>query len=133
MPESGVRHPLIELSLVRACEFLRQGEAVFWVFGCPVLLTLALGIAFRNSGPEKILIGVEDNGAASAAIAEALRAAPDMKVSVLPPDDAARQLRTGKITLLVRPAQPEAGNGSGNGSVTYAYDATRPVRRVARL
>src|SRR5258708_6802518 len=133
MPESGVRHPLIELSLVRAREFLRQGEAVFWVFGFPVLLTLALGIAFRNSGPEKILIGVEDSSAASAAIAEALRAAPDMKVSVLSPDVAARQLRTGKITLLVRPGQAGAGDGSGNGAVTYRYDPTRPESRVARL
>src|SRR6266478_3695493 len=114
LPESGVRHPLIELSLVRAREFLRQGEAVFWVFGFPVLMTLALGIAFRNSGPDKIVVGVEASGAAAAteSIAKALRAAPDMKVSLLSPEDAARQLRTGKITLLVRPA-------SGDNPITY--------------
>ena len=48
-------HPLIELTLMRAREFLREKEAVFWVFVFPVLMTFALGIAFRNTGPDKTL------------------------------------------------------------------------------
>ena len=41
-------HPLLELTRARIVEFLREPEAVFWVFVFPVLLALALGIAFRS-------------------------------------------------------------------------------------
>ena len=33
--------------MTRVREFLREREAVFWVFIFPVLMTFALGIAFR--------------------------------------------------------------------------------------
>src|SRR5215470_5349821 len=56
-------HPLIELTTMRVREFLREKEAVFWVFIFPVLMTFALGIAFRNTAPDKTLIAIE--GAAS--------------------------------------------------------------------
>ncbi len=46
-------HPLVELTRTRLREFLREHEAVFWVFVFPVLLAFALGIAFRNTAPEK--------------------------------------------------------------------------------
>src|SRR3954468_13300860 len=49
-----------ELTLWRVREFLREPEAVFWVFAFPVLLTFALGIAFRNRGPEPGSIAVLD-------------------------------------------------------------------------
>jgi hypothetical protein len=45
-------HPLVQLTLARAREFYREPEAVFWVFGFPVVLAFALGIAFRNHGPD---------------------------------------------------------------------------------
>ena len=53
MPETKVRHPLLELTIARLKEFTREPEAVFWVFVFPLLLTLALGFAFR----EKAQIG----------------------------------------------------------------------------
>src|SRR5688572_7733764 len=52
-------HPLIELTSMRVREFLREKEAVFWVFIFPVLMTFALGIAFRNTGPDKTPVAVE--------------------------------------------------------------------------
>src|SRR5215204_7703721 len=57
--ESQSLHPLIELTMMRVREFLREREAVFWVFIFPVLMTFALGIAFRNTGPEKIFVAIE--------------------------------------------------------------------------
>jgi len=42
----------VQLTLARAREFYREPEAVFWVFGFPVVLAFALGIAFRNQGPD---------------------------------------------------------------------------------
>src|SRR6476659_5736710 len=52
-------HPLVELTTMRMREFLREREAVFWVFIFPVLMTFALGIAFRNTAPDKTLVAVE--------------------------------------------------------------------------
>src|ERR1700730_16180060 len=52
-------NPLIQLTLARWREFLREPEAVFWVFVFPVLLAFALGIAFRNTAPAKTLVAVE--------------------------------------------------------------------------
>ncbi len=52
-------HPLIELTTMRVREFLREKEAVFWVFIFPVLMTFALGIAFRNTAPDKTPVAVE--------------------------------------------------------------------------
>ena len=52
-------HPLVELTLMRVREFLREKEAVFWVFVFPVLMTFALGIAFRNTAPDKTPVAIE--------------------------------------------------------------------------
>ena len=49
---------LVELTIFRLKEFLREPDAVFWVFAFPLVLTLALGFAFREKAPEKIPVGV---------------------------------------------------------------------------
>ena len=43
-------NPLWILTLTRIREFVREPEAVFWVFVFPVLLAMVLGVAFRNAG-----------------------------------------------------------------------------------
>ena len=50
---------LRELTLARIREFLREPEAVFWVFGFPVIMTIALGIAFRSRTDEPVIVAVE--------------------------------------------------------------------------
>ena len=50
-------HPLWQLTLVRFREFLREPEALFWVFGFPLLLAAGLGLAFRNAPAEEVSIG----------------------------------------------------------------------------
>ena len=51
-------HPLFQLTLVRFREFLREPEALFWVFGFPLLLAAGLGLAFRNTPAEVLTVGV---------------------------------------------------------------------------
>src|SRR6185295_18248446 len=98
-------HPLVELTVMRMREFLREKEAVFWVFIFPVLMTFALGIAFRNTAPDKTLVAIE--GATSDAkvseTASILSRSPDIAATVLSPDDAAQQLRSGKVSIVVKP------------------------------
>ena len=49
---------LVQLTLVRFREFIRQPEAVFWTFVFPILLAVGLGLAFRSRSPDKPKIGI---------------------------------------------------------------------------
>src|SRR5580658_7349161 len=51
-------NPLVQLTLVRFLEFVREPEALFWVFIFPILLAAGLGIAFRNRPAEVLQIAV---------------------------------------------------------------------------
>src|SRR6476646_4445462 len=105
MPEAKESHPLVELTLTRMREFLREREAVFWVFVFPVLMTFALGIAFRNTAPDKTLIAIEGN-AGDARVSETLNVlsrSPEITARVLSPSDAAQALRSGRVALVLKP------------------------------
>src|SRR5262245_54018644 len=81
--EQRVSHPLVELTLARFREFLREPEALFWVFAFPVILTLALGIAFRAQEPPPVVVGVVGDGVArqdGQAAFDALTRAPGVRV-----------------------------------------------------
>src|SRR5262245_24959204 len=73
-PQTAPRYysPMWQLVLVRLREFLREPEAVFWVFGFPIVMVVALGIAFRNQPVEIISVDVVNNGAAAEWASEAL-------------------------------------------------------------
>jgi len=114
--------PVWQLSLTKARELYREPEALFWVFVFPVLLALALGIAFRSSGPEEISIGVQ-RGAGAEAIERALEKAEGFRPAVLDPDEARQRLRTGRVAMVVIPGEP----------LTYWYDPTRPESDSARM
>src|SRR5262249_60292637 len=51
--------PLGKLILARLREFYREPEALFWVYGFPILMIVALGIAFRNKPAERITVDVQ--------------------------------------------------------------------------
>src|ERR1043165_320014 len=119
-------HPLVELTTMRMREFLREKEAVFWVFIFPILMTFALGIAFRNTVPDKSLVAIEGttSDARVSETANMLSRSPEITATVLSPDDAAQALRSGKVSIVVKPE---------NDSFAYRFDPTRPESRTARL
>src|SRR5262245_65377877 len=83
-------HPLLELTATRVREFLREKEAVFWVFIFPVLMTFALGVAFRNTAPDKTPVAVEATADARAnEVAQMLSSSPDLTATVMSPSEAA--------------------------------------------
>ena len=49
---------IVQLTLVRFREFLREPEALFWVFIFPVLLTAGLGLAFRSKPEDTAIVAV---------------------------------------------------------------------------
>jgi ABC-type multidrug transport system permease subunit len=114
-------NPLWQLTLARWRSFFREPSAIFWTFGFPLVLAIALGIAFRNRPPDPLDVGV-----VAGPEAERLRAAlarGDLRPAVLDEAAAARALATGKLALLVAPGPPRA----------YRFDPTRPEGRLARL
>jgi ABC-type multidrug transport system permease subunit len=113
---------LYQLTRARVVEFLREPEAVFWVFFFPVLLAVALGVAFRNKPPEPVPVAVERGVAAEGRLA-ALAASPQLQAAVLSREEARRQLRIGRVDLVVLATEPP----------TYWLDPTRPESRLARL
>ena len=119
-------HPLLELTAMRIREFLREREAVFWVFIFPVLMTFALGIAFRNTAPDKTPVAIEATAtdAKASETANLLSQSPDITATVLSPEEAAQALRSGKVSIVVKPS---------NDSFEYHFDPTRPESRTARL
>jgi ABC-2 type transport system permease protein len=119
-------HPLIELTATRVREFLREKEAVFWVFIFPVLMTFALGIAFRNTEPDKVLVAIE-GVSTDARVSEASRllsSSPEVTASIQTSEQASQALRSGKVSIVVKPS---------NDSYEYRFDPTRPESRTARL
>src|SRR5437899_10810471 len=115
-------HPLVQLTLARMREFYREPEAIFWVFGFPIVLAFALGIAFKNRGPGELKVGVV-RVAGDSALAATLDRSPALAASVLDTGAARVALRTGRIALLVVPGDP----------LVYRYDSTRTESRLARL
>ena len=122
MPEGTRFGALRELTSARVKEFLREPEAVFWVFLFPVLLAIVLGLAFREKPPDRIPIGVVSGPAAGPAVT-ALSRSPALLPKAYSEDEGRNALRTGKISLLVEPGPP----------VVFHLDATRPDSRIARL
>src|SRR5512132_4413096 len=65
----GFKHrSMVQLTLVRFREFIREPEAVFWTFVFPILLAAGLGIAFRQRGPDKVQVGVVSKPGVSAPV-----------------------------------------------------------------
>jgi ABC-2 type transport system permease protein len=138
-------HPLVQLTLTRIREFLREPEVIFWVFIFPVLLACALSIAFRNTRPERMRIAVEQQASDTrmSTVIAALEKSPDVVPVVLGQDEAGKALRTGNVALIVRAAGPEPfdaksqiENPKTGGSfpqLVYRFDPTRPDSRTARL
>src|SRR5712672_1247786 len=102
-------HALVQLTLVRFLEFIREPEALFWVFVFPILLAAGLGIAFRNRPAEVLKIA-----AVTPELAQSLRQEKLLEVQQLDADAAKESLRTGKVALFAEPGP--------HGTVVYQYD-----------
>jgi ABC transporter DrrB family efflux protein len=115
-------HPLIELTKSRFREFLREPEAVFWVFAFPIIMTCALGIAFRSTGAEPIIAGVVQNGTHDQ-VRQALQQAGGFTIRDVPPAEIERWVRDGRAPVVVEGGTPPI----------YHYDAARAESQAARL
>ena len=58
-PKSKNFSPLWQLTLARWRSFYREPSTIFWAFVFPIVLAMALGIAFRNKPPEPVWAAVQ--------------------------------------------------------------------------
>jgi ABC-type multidrug transport system permease subunit len=99
--------------------FLREPEAIFWIFIFPILLAMGLGIAFRNRPADVLPVG-----ATTTQLTQALAADKGLTAATMDEAAGTHALATGNILLLAiqRPDR-----------VAYKYDETNPDARTARL
>ena len=116
---------LRELTRHRTLAFLRQPEAVFWVFAFPVILAAVLGYALKSGEPAPsrvaVLAGEED-----AVLVARLEADPRVEVvRFVDRELAETQLRAGKMDALL--LDPETF------PPILRLDPVRPEAELARL
>ena len=108
---------------MRVLLFVREPEALFWVFAFPLVLAAVLGFAFRKGGVPASRVAVLD-GPGAAALVESLRRQPHLEAELQPSEErAARGLRGGSIDLVVVPGAPPQ----------LRLDPERPEGETARL
>jgi ABC-type multidrug transport system permease subunit len=110
---------LYQLTMVRFRLFLREPEAIFWIFIFPILLAAGLGIAFRNRPADVLQVG-----ATTSQLTQALATDKGLKATTIDEAAGTHALATGDILLLA--IQKPDG-------VEYKYDDTNPDARAARL
>jgi ABC-2 type transport system permease protein len=114
-----------QLILARLREFFREPEAIFWVYGFPLILAVVLGIAFSGGKPNPPEVDIQGGPSDSvvAGLVERLRAGGITKVEVHPREECEQRLRTGKTPLFLVPLGKEW---------KYVYDETRSEGLLAR-
>jgi ABC-type multidrug transport system permease subunit len=110
---------LYQLTMARFRLFLREPEAIFWIFLFPILLAVGLGIAFRNRPADVLQVG-----ATTPQLTQALAADKGLTADTVDEAEGTHEMATGRILLLAI-QRPEG--------VAYKYDDTNPDARSARL
>lgn len=112
-----------QLVLMRLRILWRQPDVLFWTFIFPIIVTLVLGLAFRNEDLPPVRVAVAE-GAGAQALVSRLEGVPELEVLRLDEATARRRLSRGQVALVLLPggAEPEA-----------VVDRTQPEGRTARL
>jgi ABC-2 type transport system permease protein len=99
----------------------REPEALFWMFVFPVLMALALGVAFPSRTTDRVVAAVVD-GPGSDATAAALARVPGLELHRIASADIDASLRRATVQIVVEPGTPPV----------YRFDPVRPESRLAR-
>jgi ABC-2 type transport system permease protein len=120
------RRPMVQLFVARFKEFIRTPEAVFWSYVFPLVMMIALGLAFRSEPVEAIAIVVQ-KGPGAEALKATLATSPKLIVSSGDDAECRRQLRAGQSELIV-----VSGTENSSQEVAFVFDPTRPGSVHAR-
>ena len=100
--------PVWNLTLARLKEFLRQPAAIFWVYGFPLIMITALGVAFREDPVEHIAVDLvvdQNDGStlpsAATSLRDALAADSRFEINIQPAENWRKRLQAGKTDLVI--------------------------------
>jgi ABC-type multidrug transport system permease subunit len=113
--------PLVQLTLARFREFIREPEAVFWAFVFPIVVSLALAMAFPSKADSDVVVGLQP-GPSADSVRAALTRHGGIAVRDVRPAEEQRALREGVVNVVVVPTDPP----------TYRFDPAREESRFAR-
>jgi ABC-2 type transport system permease protein len=114
--------PLGQLFLMRMRALWREPSALFWVFVFPMLISITLGLAFRNQGLAKLTVAVVE-GEGSQKVLSQLSATPGLQTEVMSLPDARKAMSSGRVSLVVVAGTPPS----------LLVDPLVPEGRAARL
>ncbi|MGO8971252.1 MAG: ABC transporter permease [Myxococcaceae bacterium] len=117
------RHPLWQLFLMRLRALWREPSALFWIFIFPILISIALGLAFRNQSMARLTVAVVEGPTQGPLVATTLSKTPGLQTVMLPEPEARRALASGKVALVVLAGAPPR----------LVVDPLVPEGRTARL
>src|SRR4029077_3415050 len=133
------QHPLWQLTLMRWRIFAREPAALFWTYGFPVVLALALGVAFRNRPPDPVEVAVEASPGCEG-WRDALATNSQVHVLWLNPPEAREALRVGKVSVVVGRQEPSSleprssrGDEAHSNSVKGSQSLTPAATELPRL
>ncbi len=90
---------LFQLCLTRLREFVRHPDVLFWTYGFPLLMLLAMGLAFRNTAMAPMTIEVI--GPRADAVAAALNQPPKILATASSDNNWRKRLQSGKANVVV--------------------------------
>ena len=115
-------HPVVQLTLARLREFVREPEALFWTFIFPIVISLTLAAALPGGAGRPVRVGIVP-GPGSEAIRAALAAESDLTIIDVEAGGELAAIREGDVHILVEAGEPP----------TYRFDPARDESRLARL
>ena len=115
---SAGRHPFLSLIVARVREFCREPSAIFWVYVFPLILVVALGVAFRNQPVGPFTVVVQLGGDADR-IFHVLQRDGRFRVQMGDQRESRARLRTGRAELVIVPSD-DAAEGHA-----YYFDPTQ--------
>src|SRR5262245_50399660 len=107
MNRGGAFHPLVELTLARLREIFREPEALFWAFVFPIVMSVAMAMAFPSSGSAPVTVGVRQAEGADAVMA-ILRESKTVAPRIVSAEAESRALRDGEVDIVVVPGPQPA-------------------------
>ena len=123
--QSQTRHPLYHLLAARILEFVRQPDAVFWSYFFPVIMVIALGLAFNRKQEPPVVVDVVAPEVA-ATIRKQLASQPRIQIHESTAEQATIRLRTARTDLVVHTVP-------GRDGYVYQFDSLRPESAAARF
>ncbi|TGK27938.1 ABC transporter permease [Leptospira gomenensis] len=124
---------IYHLVTIQLKEFYREPGILFWAFVFPIAMAGVLGLAFKNRGSEEVRIAILDssykleelkkefeNETAREQTAASVRKdpLPSLRIFVLSKSEAVRELKRGKLNLIVERTE--------QGKILFSFDPENP-------